>query len=93
MGFWDLLGVVLVSENIVFDRKEPFFRKIETFLQHNILEYRKKLFSAKKNTHQTGILWTLKNVAINYSHTSPLKDWCGYMILRKISKIPDFFEF
>ena len=44
MGFWDLLGVVLVLENIekiVFDRKEPFFGKLETFLQH-ILEYRRK---------------------------------------------------
>ena len=45
-----MLGFVLVPENIeknVFDRKEPFFGKLETFLQH-ILEYRKKLFSAEK---------------------------------------------
>ena len=35
------------SEKIVFDQKEPFFGKLETFLQH-ILEYRKKYFSREK---------------------------------------------
>ena len=34
-------------EKIVFDRKEPFFGKLETFLQH-ILEYRRIFFPGKK---------------------------------------------
>ena len=42
------------SEKIVFDQKEPFFGKLETFLQH-ILEYRKKKFSAEKNYFVTDL--------------------------------------
>ena len=53
-GFWDLLGVVLVLEKIVFDQKEPFFGKLETFLQH-ILEYRKKYFSREKDFFVTDL--------------------------------------
>ena len=59
MGFWDLLGVVLVFENsekIVFDQKEPVFGKLETFLQH-ILEYIALVFFYGPKTKEIMCLW------------------------------------
>ena len=63
-----MLGVVLVLENIekiVFDQKEPFFGKLETFLQH-ILEYRKKYFSREKDFFVTDLGGLLLNLISIY---------------------------